>query len=144
MFLIVLSLVIVSMFIVGCGTGEAVKVGKVAKEAPALKESVKVLEFVDFGKLSKFYSPTPGWELSKTGTQICKEMGYSGCEASSITRTRMVYSSSNKSCSVIAYEDSDTQLVACDAWSKEDEGCVNDGGQDHGTSSSIRGVFCTK
>ena len=33
MFLIVLSLVIVSMFIVGCGTGQAVRAGKVAPKA---------------------------------------------------------------------------------------------------------------
>ncbi len=31
---IILSLVIVSMFIVGCGTGQAVKAGKVAKQVP--------------------------------------------------------------------------------------------------------------
>ncbi len=48
MFLIVLSLVIVSMFIVGCGTGQAVRVGKVAKEVPTATKCLKDYEMGAF------------------------------------------------------------------------------------------------
>ncbi len=46
--LIVLSLVIVSMFIVGCGTGQAVKAGRVAKEVPTATKCLKDYEIGAF------------------------------------------------------------------------------------------------
>ncbi len=64
MFLIVLSLVIVSMFIVGCGTGQAVKFGKSAQKVSANQEGVmkaKLCTDSDGGTDSFEKGITKGW-----------------------------------------------------------------------------------
>ena len=90
MFLIVLSLVIVSMFIVGCQenfAGEAVKTRIVEKQAPADLKTQGNCKYVDFPKINNDWS-------GQTYKQICASQGGMSCTAVDVKEITYVFENS--------------------------------------------------
>ncbi len=77
MFLILLSLVIVSMFIVGCGTGQAVKVGKSTQKVPTNQEVMKAKEQGPSSKIISIYEAKYQYLMNapKTASEVCADEG---------------------------------------------------------------------
>ena len=147
MFLIVLSLVIVSMFVVGCGTGQALK-NPIQKSPPIdQKKSVPSVFFVHESDFREKLGEMQARQL-QNGDNACKAMGYSGCIAGVVRAEETAWTSKDGSCKgELSFRNYDSRLEPCliaHLGLGVDNGCTTAEFGDRRSYIVLEGAFCTK
>lgn len=112
--LLVLSVLVVSCAREGAVAGEATKIGASKVSCDDVKKCGlgSNLIFKSFGEISTFYGDRNTW-LTKTGAEICRDIGYSGCMMAESHNQIQYFSSTDGTCMGVQVAEENNKLESC-------------------------------
>ncbi len=127
--LMLLGLLTISMFLVGCApeevelvdeegniVGEAIKFRQLYRVKEPLQITTatapKELVLVGFSTIKDHYG-SGDFQTTKSASQICQDLGHSGCFAGQMEKIMHYYESTDGSCRRVQLQPSSHELVSC-------------------------------